>query len=331
MSCGIPSFYACVPPSMRTSEPVMWAPSSEASMAITEATDSGSPGPVGDMMRRISPPSMSSGNVIEDVMPLVTLPGRDGVDPQALLRVLDGQRLSQCRDAALRRGVRRHPWMTELRRGRCRVHDAAVRREEVGDRLTAHQERAGEVHPQDLVPEVERALMGVGGAQDAGDVGQHVEPAETVDRSPDAAGGCRLVTDVSRVSDRRPVRGGAAVGVFHRLGECVRRDVDRQYRRAFTYEARHRGSTDTRSGPGHDGGSPREALLRHRLRLEHVSVLASRRSGVARGGRLPSHRSRLSNGHSATGLFRVSQLAPAPQVAGDPVCFDTWRKHDPVP
>ena len=50
--------------------------------------------------------------------------------------------------------------------------------EQMGKRGLAHQERAGQVDREHPVPVLELELVGVIGAQDAGDVAQHVQAAE---------------------------------------------------------------------------------------------------------------------------------------------------------
>src|SRR3954471_939398 len=151
-------------------------------------------------------------------------PRRDGRHPDAALAVLDGERVRHGVDAALARGIRRHVRVTERSRGRAEVHDRRVLRlEQRRDGGPADEERPGEVDADHLVPRGERALVGVGGAEDARRVHQHVETAEAVD------GGAHAGLDGLLVGDVEHRRGEAladAVGVGQLGGPRQPRFVD---------------------------------------------------------------------------------------------------------
>ena len=146
------------------------------------------------------------------------------------------------------------------RRGRRHVDDVAVALEQRGDGGPAAQERAGEVHGEHLIPHLERVLVRVGGAQDAGHVGEHIEPAVPFDG----------------VGDQRLDECGIA-HVADRFGETVLRDVDGDDGGALFGQPLDGGAADARRRAGHDRHPSLESA--HRLRLERVLVSGERVNG----------------------------------------------------
>ena len=92
---------------------------------MAAATGSGPEAPTGAMMRRTRLASAPSGTLNAPVIGRVDRARAHGVDPQALLGVLDRQRAGEGEHAALRRRVGRGPRVAEQGGGRGDVDDGA--------------------------------------------------------------------------------------------------------------------------------------------------------------------------------------------------------------
>ncbi len=148
--------------------------------------------------------------------------GADRVGAQALIGVLDGDGPREGVDRALRGTVGRAVGETREARRRAEIHDRALRREQMRDRLPRHQEGAVEIDRQDPPPEGERHLVHPLVGDDARVVAEHVESAEAFDAGRDARARLLLVADVGGARlDLRSELGHALGGLLEAGGDDV--------------------------------------------------------------------------------------------------------------
>ena len=126
-------------------------------------------------------------------------PGAIAVHPDLALQVLVGERAREVDDAALRRAVRGAVRLAHEARVRRDVDDRAAAVEEVRDRGLAHEERAGEVHADDLLPLLERRLRRVREAADARAVEHQRRAARARSAAAATAGRTESGSDTSTV------------------------------------------------------------------------------------------------------------------------------------
>ena len=232
--------------------------------------------PVGDMIRYRSLPSAPSGRWKASVIGRVDRAGAHGVGAQALLGVLDGQRAGQREHAALRRGVGGGPGVRGQRGGGRHVHDRSAVLEQRGDGGLAHEERAREVHVQDLLPALERHLVAVLEPEDAGAVHEQVETT-VLEGGGDRGGREGRIADVADKGGDR-VRPG---GVLGRGGQPLLGEVGGDHRGALVHQSEHGGPPDPRRSTRDERDSPLVSL--HGAETRTCSSSAPSRARRAKG------------------------------------------------
>ena len=187
-------------------------------------------------------------------------PRTDAVHPQAGSGVLHGQRPGEGEHPTFGRGVGRGPRLALVGGRGGQVHDVPAPGQEVGERLSAHEEGAGQVDGEQPVPLVEGLLVGVGKREHAGHVDHDVEGAQPVDRLGHQPLDAVLGADVADQGGHGAKEATRLVGQF---GQQFGVDVDGHDRRPFCGQPDGRGPSDARCSAGHEGGPTTESFWSH--------------------------------------------------------------------
>ena len=172
----------------------------------------------------------------------------DGVDPQALAAVLDGHGLGDADQRVLRGAVGDAVRLADHAGGRREVDDVALALEQLRQGGLAQVEGARGVDVEEGLEALGRLVLGERRATDAGDVGQHVEPAEGGDDLGHERGAGGGVGDVElAAAGRATAVGDHLLG----LGDAVGVDVGAPHLAALGGDPQRGGPADARGGAGH--------------------------------------------------------------------------------